>query len=234
MKLLFVTGAGISAAAGIPTYRDEGNNSWRDKNIEKMSHASRYGNYLEVLWERHWLPIATTMSYAQPTQAHRLIAGLRKDHDVRVVTQNIDHLHETASDGDSTYVGALHGDMQPKCMKCRLAFDFTVVEKWDGSIPVCPACGSSKVRPNVVLFGEKPSKSLYNWAADWSRDADYIVAVGTSLNVFPAAALVMDQLGKVKTVSINPGSTKLDPWIDILIKENADEGMLEFIAKYVR
>jgi NAD-dependent deacetylase len=190
MKVLFLTGAGISANAGIATYRD-GGSSWVDSDLEAKSHSTRYGNHLDELWDRHWGPVSKAMSEAEPTHTHRAIAEFQKKHDVIIATQNIELLHERAG---SENVAHLHGDMRVICIRCR-----TRPETWtfDGpGAPTCGSCGSRKTRPDVVLFGEQLNKRMFSGLENFAREADYVIAVGTSLNVFPAAGLVMDNTAK--------------------------------------
>src|SRR5688572_1299487 len=114
MSVLFITGAGISASAGIATYRgDGGGSSWTDSDLEKKSHANRYGNHLDELWDRHWGPTSRAMAEAEPTVAHTAIAAFQKKHPAIVATQNIDDLHERAG---SDNVAHVHGVMEAYCM----------------------------------------------------------------------------------------------------------------------
>lgn len=199
MNILFLTGAGISANAGIATYRD-GGSSWTDSDLEKKSHATRYGNHLDELWDKHWGPTEHAMIAAEPTYTHKAIAEFQKSHDAIIATQNIDNLHERAG---SQNVHHLHGVMRPKCMKCRS----TIIEAWwNEGAPKCLDCGSKKTRPDVVLFGEQLDLKAFKAINTWTvQKADYVVAIGTSLNVYPAAGLVMDNTRK--TIIVNKERT---------------------------
>lgn len=203
MKILFLTGAGISANAGIATYRD-GGSSWVDSDLEKKSHATRYGNHLDELWDKHWGPVSITMSEAEPTLAHKVITEFQQaGHEAIVATQNIDNLHERAGNDN---VAHLHGDMSAKCMKCK---GKNVHAFRDAGAPKCLDCGSRKTRPDVVLFGENLNKKAFNAIEHWAKsEADYVISVGTSLNVFPAAGLVMDNVSK--SIIINKTPTTFD------------------------
>ena len=195
MTILFLTGAGISANAGIATYRD-GGSSWTDSDLEKKSHASRYGNHLDELWDKHWGPMEAAMRKAEPTYTHKAIAEFQKSHDAIIATQNIDDLHERAGSDNVLY---LHGVMRARCMKCKSAD----IQYWQGNgSPQCFDCGTRKTRPDVVLFGEQLDLKAFKAINAWSvQKADYVVAIGTSLNVYPAATLVMDNLGKAIIVN---------------------------------
>lgn len=222
MSVLFVTGAGISANAGIATYRD-GGSSWKDKDLEQKSRASRYGNHLDELWDKHWGPLGNTIAAAQPTYTHRAIALFQQSHEAIVATQNIDDLHERAG---SDNVAHVHGIQEAICIRCNSK----EIEPWVGKgAPQCINCGKSKTRPNVVLFDEmlsaKLMKALNTFAA---RQATHIIAVGTSLNVFPAAGLVMDHIDKA--IIINKEPTPFDKWARSVYHEDCDTVIDEVLA----
>lgn len=185
----------MSANAGIPTYRD-GGSSWKNKDLEAKSHANRYGNHLDELWDLHWGPVSKAMSEAEPTYTHKAIAEFQKKHDAIVATQNIELLHEMAG---SDNVAHVHGSMQAICMKCK---QVDTINPWTGNgAPQCTNCESFKTRPNVVLFGENLNRRLFDGLQAFAFKADAIVAVGTSLNVFPAAGLVMDNVDRAYIVN---------------------------------
>ena len=214
MTILFLTGAGISANAGIATYRDSGS-SWTDSDLEKKSHATRYGMHLDELWDKHWGPTSVAMRSAEPTYTHKAIAEFQKSHDAIIATQNIDDLHERAG---SSNVLHLHGVMRARCMKCK----GTNVDEWTRSgSPSCLDCLSDKTRPDVVLFGDqldmKAFKAINAWAV---QTAKYVVSIGTSLNVFPASGLVMDNTQK--SIIINKGGTSFDKWAYKFYNEDCD------------
>jgi NAD-dependent deacetylase len=220
VTILFLTGAGISANAGIPTYRDKGS-SWTDSDLEQKSHKSRYGNHLDELWDRHWGPLSYAMQRAEPTHAHKAIAAFQKKHDAIIATQNIDDLHERAG---SDNVAHLHGVMTGKCMKC----DSMVIHDWDGNgAPECSKCGRRKTRPDVVLFGEMLNRRLMDGLERFALgpDTTHVISVGTSLNVFPAAALVFDTIGKVgkTTVFVNKEPVPMSKFMDYKYIGDADD-----------
>lgn len=209
-----MTGAGISANAGIPTYRD-GGSSWKDKDLELKSHSSRYGNHLDELWDKHWGPVSAQMQVAQPTIAHQKIALFQQHREAIVATQNIDTLHERAG---SDNVAHVHGEMTAYCMRCKSRN----IHAWLGvGAPNCMDCDSRRTRPDVVLFGEMLSGKMMKGLNLYASKADYIIAVGTSLNVFPAAGLVMDHIAKA--IIINKEPTTFDKWAKAVHLGDADE-----------
>lgn len=216
MKFLFFTGAGISSNAGIAVYREEGS-SWTNSDLEAKSHANRYGNHLDELWDSHWGPMKESMDNAEPTYTHKAIAEFQKKHDVIIATQNIDNLHERAG---SDNVAHLHGVLNAKCMRCN---DGTVA-KWEGNgAPKCLNCGSSKTRPDVVLFGEALDRRLFKGLEQFAygHETLAVISVGSSLNVFPAASLVMDNTSKAYI--INKDKTPLDNFARAVYHSDCDE-----------
>lgn len=192
MRIAFFTGAGISANAGIPTYR-AGGSSWVDKDLEAKSRADRYGNHLDELWVKHWGPLVRQMAAAEPTKAHETIARMEQGNEVMVVTQNVDDLHEAAG---STDVVHLHGMFDLRCLRCKAVHRSYSLQKIEA--PYCPSCGINRTRPDAVLFGEELKRKPFKKAERFMRRADMIVVVGSSLWVEPAASLVTSQFGTVK------------------------------------
>jgi NAD-dependent deacetylase len=223
MSVLFVTGAGISASAGIATYRGENaGSSWTNSDLEKKSHADRYGNHLDELWDRHWGPLYETMQKSEPTVAHKAIAAFQKNHEAIIATQNIDDLHERAG---SDNVAHVHGVMEVRCMKCKTK---PVNTTWDGDgAPVCTNCGSKKTRPDVVLFGENLNRKQFKGLEYFAQmpATTHVIAVGTGLWVHPIAGLVMDTLGKVgkTTILVNKGDAQFSKWFTEVHDGPADE-----------
>jgi NAD-dependent deacetylase len=222
VTVLFVTGAGISANAGIKTYRD-GGSSWVNGDLEEKSHASRYGNHLDELWDKHWGPMSKAMASAEPTYAHRAIAEFQKTHTSIIATQNIDDLHERCQ---SDNVAHLHGSMEIKCIRCKRSYLETT---WTKGAPTCPHCGRNKTRPDVVLFGEKLDMKMFSALESFAKyDCDVIIAVGTSLNVFPAAGLVMDNI--TKSIIINKEKTSFDKFAYKVFNDDCDSVIDEVLG----
>lgn len=224
MKILFLTGAGISANAGIPVYRAAGS-SWVDGDLEKKSHASRYGNHLDELWNKHWGPLSKLMNSAEPTHTHKMIVEFQKTNPSIIATQNIDGLHKKAG---SDNVANLHGSMTVRCIRCKQA---NLDTEWSNNAPACPLCGKAKTRPDVILFGEKLDMRLFRGLESFARnDADAIISIGTSLNVFPAAGLVMDNLSYKKVIIINKDKTPFDKFAHTVIHDDCDKVIEEVLT----
>lgn len=178
MKIVFNTGAGISVPSGIPCYRGPNGIYTKNPELEQSLTAEVYAkNPLQVF--NAIVNMQELISKTQPNAAHIAIAELEKYHDVTVITQNVDNLHNVAG---STNVIELHGNIFfLKCLDCGQIFQEA---PW-GSIG-CFICEGINLRPNVVLFGEDLPADAFKKAYSAVADADVIVTVGTSGDVTPA------------------------------------------------
>lgn len=207
-RLLFITGAGISADSGLPTYRGVGglyNNEATEDGLEIEDALS--GDCLvahpEITW-KYLLQIQQNCQAVAPNAAHRAIAALETSHEVVVLTQNIDGLHTQAG---SSRVIEIHGNQAVRyCMRCHAPADAD-----DRTLPPrCAHCGGV-VRPGVVLFGESlPEAALIALQEELDQGFDLIFVIGTTA-VFPyIAAPVMQAVHQgIPTVEINPARTRL-------------------------
>ena len=207
-RLLFITGAGISADSGLPTYRGVGglyNNEATEDGLEIEDALS--GDCLlthpEITW-KYLLQIQQNCQTVVPNAAHRAIAALETSHEVVVLTQNIDGLHTQAG---SSRVIEIHGNQAVRyCMRCHAPADAD-----DRTLPPrCAHCGGV-VRPGVVLFGESlPEAALITLQEELDQGFDLIFVIGTTA-VFPyIAAPVMQAVRQgIPTVEINPARTRL-------------------------
>jgi NAD-dependent deacetylase len=196
-NIVFFTGAGISAESGISTFRDPETGALWDKfDPEVMSSMKGFEENPALVWE--WYDaIFERMSKAEPNLAHKIIGDIDCS-SVKVITQNIDDLHERAG---SNNVIHLHGKCTVKCTTC----DFTgklseLVQSENDPVPTCPAC-SSIARPDVVWFGEMLPTEPFLEAREAILAADVVIVIGTSGQVQPAASLPGLAFGKV--ISIN-------------------------------
>ena len=197
--IVFLTGAGISVESGLTTFRGKdglyNNKDWRFyASTEGMYHEPE--KFLEFYNMRR-----QRLSEVEPNEAHRLIAGLEKDYDVTVITQNVDDLHERAG---STNVFHLHGMLTKVCSsKSRWNPDY--IKDYPLTTPIKlgdDAGDGSQMRPFVVLFGE--AVQGMEEAQDIVIQADIFVIVGTSLAVFPAASLVQYADKEIPKYVIDP------------------------------
>lgn len=214
MKVVVLTGAGISAESGIPTYRDRGGR-WDNYDVNKTSTSEALiKNRAEVI--EFYNMIRSDMCDKLPNAAHLALVELEKYHEVTIVTQNIDNLHEAAGSSNVLHV---HGQIFEKRHGGEVRFD-------KGSID--PA---SNWRPNVVLFGE--DLMVQEPVMDALMSADIFVSVGTSGSVYPVASYVdrVNNLNKAQTVEINPNSTANSHKFERKIRAVGTIGVVEYVRE---
>jgi NAD-dependent protein deacetylase/lipoamidase len=190
-RVLVLTGAGISVSAGLPVYRGAGGIYGDDgQSIPAFQYGESLPAKLDDLW-RFWGPVRDQVRAAEPTAAHRALAGwaARRRGDgaaVTVVTMNIDDLHERAGE-DAHH---LHGDVFASvCLDRTCGGRVGRDLRSDGTVTPCPRCGS-RTRPDMVMFGEPVDVDAL-WAAKRAvRDCEVFLAIGTSGTVHPANGLV--------------------------------------------
>lgn len=170
-QIVAFTGAGISAASGIPTYQERPWLRTLFTNIYLESQPQRFfAEYFELM---------QLLDRARPNPAHNALA----QYQIPVVTQNIDRLHQKA--GSRTVV-ELHGAYNRFfCTSCRAVYSNYIMQK--PTQPQCPKCRQTALRPDVVLYGE----DIKDWrkACQLTEQADILLVIGTSLEVYPAALL---------------------------------------------
>ncbi len=183
MRVVVLTGAGISAESGVPTFRDA-DGLWEGRRVEEVATPEGYDLQPDVVHEFYDARRAALLR-VEPNAAHGALARLEQHlgDDLLVVTQNVDDLHERAG---STRVVHMHGELRSAL--CRACGRRTPWLDPLAHRPPCPRCGVSELRPDVVWFGEMPYEMERVLAA--VDDADLFVSIGTSGAVFPAAAFV--------------------------------------------
>lgn len=213
-RIVFLTGAGVSAESGIPTFRDALTGLWERYDPEQLASADAFRRDRELVWGWYeWRRMRVLK--AQPNGAHRAIVEFAsKVPSVSVITQNVDDLHERAGCENVIH---LHGRLdRPICFACRRPHELPtgIPEEPEGgrrlAPPRCEYCGGY-VRPGVVWFGESLCESEWTAAADACRKCDVLFSVGTSSLVQPAASLPVTAARRRATVvQINLGPTSLD------------------------
>ncbi len=214
-RCVVLTGAGISAESGVPTFRGK-EGLWGKFKAEELATMDAFVANPDIVWEWYsWR--RNLMSEVEPNPGHYALAELAKWFDSFVlVTQNVDGLHRTAGSKD---ILELHGNInRNKCVKCNQPFP-EHIEIDPNDIPACPACGG-KIRPDVVWFGEMLDAGVINRAFDESARADLFLLVGTSAIVYPAAQLPVEAKHAGATlVEINPEETPLTFMADFHVGE---------------
>ena len=193
--IVILTGAGISAESGLGTFRDEGG-LWAQHKIEDVATPDGFARDPELV-QRFYNMRRAEAAKAVPNAAHRALAALEAVHDVLIVTQNVDGLHEAAG---SKNVLHMHGSLaRAMCATCQARWDAPLVMTVSDA---CPSCGEKATRPDIVWFGEIPYGMERIDAA--LNQATLFASIGTSGNVYPAAGFVAEarRLG-VPTVELN-------------------------------
>ena len=182
MKIVILTGAGVSAESGMGTFRDE-NGLWTQVNIEDVATPEAFArNPAKV--HAFYNARRSNCLKAEPNAAHFALAELQNSrHDVTLVTQNIDNLHER---GGAVDVIHMHGELvQALCASCGAVWP---APEAMGKDDPCPSCGKPQTRPDIVWFGEIPYHMDRIERA--LSECDLFVAIGTSGAVYPAAGFV--------------------------------------------
>ena len=216
-KIAVLTGAGISAESGIKTFRDSGG-LWEEYDVMEVASIDGWNKNPQLVLE-FYNQRRRQLEKAEPNAAHRILADLEKDFDVNVITQNVDNLHERAG---STNVLHLHGLLTQarSILDDSLVYDISYKD-----IKVGDTCDlGSQLRPNIVWFGE--AVPLIPTASQLVMQADILVVVGTSLNVYPAAGLVC-HFGQGRPIFlIDPNDVKIVNCRGLTtIKEKASVGV---------
>jgi NAD-dependent deacetylase len=229
-SILFITGAGISADSGLPTYRGIGglyNDGLTDEGIpiEEALSGDMFSARPEITW-KYIAQIEANCRGVRPNAAHETIAWIEAERGgVTVLTQNIDGLHRTAGSRNLIEIhGALHDLF---CTGCGRRF---AVQDYDG-LTIPPSCHDCHglVRPEVVLFGEPlPMRAVQRLIATLEQGVDLVFSIGTT-SVFPyIAEPVFDALRRgVPTVEINPGESRISDAVDYRLPMGAAAAMGE-------
>jgi len=224
-RITLLTGAGVSAESGIPTFRDALTGLWAQFRPEELATPEAFLAQPRLVWEWYaWR--REKVNSVQPNPAHRAIALLQdRLPGVALITQNVDGLHQRA--GSRTII-ELHGNLQR--VKC---FDEdVVVDGWDDRgdpPPRCPRCGGL-LRPDVVWFGENLPRTALDAAEAAARQCEVFFSIGTSGLVYPAAGLPAEakRCGAV-LVDINPDNGILGERADVHLQGKAGEVLPDLI-----
>ena len=235
-RVLVLTGAGISAESGVPTFRGGGGTEvWKGMPFDVISSARMLLQDLPAVWE--WFDYRRgLLAKLSPNPAHAALARWQ-DHfeNFTLVTQNVDGLHQAAGSRD---VLELHGNIwRARCRDCDARYDERPAnDDEQGAVNrtnaehVCPDCGGH-TRPDVVLFGEVLPTGAYELAAARARECELCFVVGTSALVYPAAYL--PEIARAEgayVVEVNPELTPLSDLCDEVLNGKAGEVLPLFEA----
>ena len=216
-KIVVLTGAGISAESGIKTFRDA-DGLWEGHDIMEVASPVGYLNNPELVLD-FYNKRRKQLAEVQPNLAHTILAELENDFDITIITQNVDDLHERAG---STKVIHLHGEL----LKARNEQDINSIIDWKKDILLGDLDANNiQLRPHIVWFGEEVPEM--ERAMEILEEADYLLVIGTSLQVYPAAGLINYVNEDVLVYYIDPKPAtiyNLDNPLKV-IPLNATEGM---------
>lgn len=221
-RVTVITGAGVSAASGVPTFRGR-DGLWKNFRPESLATAEAFERDPKLVWEWYdWR--RRVLSTKQPNRAHEVLAAWSKRYrDFRLITQNVDGLHERAG---TENVIRFHGSIwEVLCWNnCRSSPG----RWWDDTIPFpeippkCPHCGGL-IRPGVVWFGEGIDPGVMRRSLE-ALDCDVFLTIGTSSLVYPAASLVHEAKRRgAFTVEMNIESTPASGLLDLALEGPAEE-----------
>ncbi|MBD3218986.1 MAG: NAD-dependent protein deacylase [candidate division Zixibacteria bacterium] len=208
-KICVLTGAGVSAESGVPTFRGE-NGIWKKFRAEELATVDAFMSNpdLVLAWYQHRRDIIDNI---EPNPGHYALAKMEKNFsDFCLVTQNVDNLHENAG---SKYILEVHGNiMKNKCMNCNKPVERLDFKEGD-ELPECE-CGGM-IRPDVVWFGEMLPQDVFEEANRKAFQCDLFFSIGTSAIVYPAAALPITAKQRgAYLVEINVTETELSTLAD--------------------
>jgi NAD-dependent deacetylase len=221
-RVVILTGAGVSAESGIPTFRDKQTGLWENYDGAELATPYAFERDPSLVWGWYEWRRALMLG-SKPNAAHQAIAAMSKlVPRLTLVTQNVDDLHERAGSQDVLH---LHGELsRPYCAGCRRSY---VLSRGISDLPAggarmepprCEACGAM-VRPGVVWFGESLPELAWRAACEAARQCDVFFCCGTSSLVQPAASLTdMAIAAGAVTVQINPNATDYDGSVSVAIR----------------
>jgi NAD-dependent deacetylase len=230
-RAVVLTGAGISVPSGIPDFRSPGTGLWENVDPMEVAHIDAWRRDPDSFWSFYGQRFAS-LTDKVPNEAHYAIAEFERRGLVRgVITQNIDRLHRLAG---SERLIEMHGSIEWSiCMECRgkLPID-RVIELLaeNGGAPECPACGVP-LKPDVVLFGELLPERALAEAQALAMDADLMLCVGSSLEVYPVAGLpAMTHGAGGRLVLVTQGPTPYDSDAEVKLDGDVVEELQAVLA----
>jgi len=217
MHVVVLTGAGISAESGIKTFRDD-DGLWEGHDVMEVATVEGF-NKNPVLVMEFYNQRRKQLQKVMPNAAHFALAALENKHNVSIITQNVDNLHERAG---SNSILHLHGEL----LKVRSIYDENNIKSWKGDLNVGDLCEKGyQLRPHIVWFGE--DIPMIPKAISVCENADVLVIVGTSMQVYPAASLLNYIPVNTNVFYIDPNPATLNYPNLTVISEPASIGVLK-------
>lgn len=224
-KIVVLTGAGMSAESGINTFRDA-NGLWEGHDIMEVASPIGWQKDKEKVLDFYNKRRAQLL-VVFPNEAHKALVALEKKYQVNIITQNVDDLHERAG---SSKVLHLHGEL----LKVRSTKNPNLIYDWKKALNLGDVCEEkSQLRPHIVWFGENVTQ--FDKALEITSEADILIVVGTSMQVYPAAQLINYAKPKIPIYFIDP-----KPFIQqnqyknlIVLTEKASVGVVKVVSQLI-
>ena len=238
-RICVLTGAGISVESGIPTFRDKQTGLWENYSAEDLATPDAFAHDPKLVWSWYqWR--RQQVASKKPNPAHIALAQWQyhsrsTHHQLTLITQNVDDLHEQAG----SVVTHLHGNLwRNKCSRCDTpyqsqsngSYDSEDSINFDEALIICQHC-DGYIRPDIVWFGESLPVQAWQTAEEAAADCDVFISIGTSSLVYPAAGLA--QLAKhngAKIIEINPYPTP-NTLVDITLAAKAGIVLPELVKR---
>lgn len=215
MKIAVLTGAGVSAESGLKTFRDS-DGLWEGHDVMEVASPEGFARNPALVLD-FYNQRRRQLLTVQPNAAHFALAELEKKHEVTIITQNVDDLHERAG---SENVIHLHGEL----LKVRSTFDEDLIFDWKKDLNLGDFCEHHhQLRPHIVWFGEMVP--MIEVAAAIVEKADAVIIVGTSMQVYPAAGLVQYAKADTKIYFVDPKPSISENKRIMVFAENASTGV---------
>ena len=222
-KIVVLTGAGISADSGLQTFRDS-NGLWEGHKVEEVATPQAFARNPQRVLD-FYNARRRQLQQVAPNAAHLALARLADYHHVRIITQNVDNLHERAG---SREVLHLHGELT----KLRSTADENEIIDWTGDQTLADVdAHGHRLRPHIVWFGEPVP--LIETAADWVSQADKVLVVGTSMKVYPAAGLLQYAPWQAECYLVDPNPPGGLKGVEV-IAERAQNGVPPLVERLIQ
>lgn len=221
-RVAAITGAGVSAESGVPTFRGAGG-LWKNFKAEELATPAAFSRDPELVWEwYHWR--RGICAKASPNAAHTVLAEMERHYpEFLLITQNVDGLHGRAG---SRRIAEIHGNIwKARCTKCSTQFDLAETEQ---GLPACPACGAL-ARPHIVWFGESYDSDLLDSVLRFLSRVDAVIVAGTSGMVPMPVYLTQHalQCGAV-TIDVNVEDSQLTDLVHASMRGKAGDVLPAF------
>jgi NAD-dependent deacetylase len=225
-KIVVLTGAGMSAESGIQTFRDAGG-LWEGHDVMEVASPQGFQKDPKLVLD-FYNQRRKQLFEVEPNAGHQALVELEKKYDVVIVTQNVDDLHERAG---SKRIVHLHGELR----KIRSTGDANLISDCTGDINLGDNCKKGfQLRPHIVWFGE--AVPMYELALELVSIADYVIVIGTSMQVYPAAGLVYEAPKTAPVFFVDPNPTvKESDFYDISVfAEGATTGVRKVVDSLMK